>query len=65
MTYLVEYMPAVLKPESAELGFEIRRAIFGDYLIYYHINEARHCVEVLYFRHAAHETGGLSMEGDE
>ena len=46
--------------ESAELGVEIRRVVFGDYLIYYHVDDASRLVSVLHFRRAAHQTNRLT-----
>jgi len=52
--------------ETAELGFEVRRAIFGDYLVYYHIDDVRRIVDVLHFRHASREAGGMIfVDADE
>ena len=53
------------EPESTDLGIEIRRAVFGDYLIYYHVDDEQQSVCVLHFRHAARQTGRLSGDIDE
>lgn len=55
----------VAELESAELGIDIHRVIFGDYLIYYHVDDARRIVEVLHFRHSAREAGGVMVDDDE
>ncbi len=39
--------------ESSRLGFEVRRLVFGDHLVFYRVNEDDKVVEVLSFRHAA------------
>ncbi|MCB9857515.1 MAG: type II toxin-antitoxin system RelE/ParE family toxin [Phycisphaerales bacterium] len=54
----------VAELESAELGIEIHRVVFGDYIIYYHVDELRRVVEVLHFRHAAREAGGLMVDDE-
>ncbi len=45
---------------SATLGFELRRMVVGNYLIFYRVDEARGVVEVLRFRH-----GARRIEGEE
>lgn len=37
--------------ESALKGFEIRQLVYGDYLVHYRVDQDRHVVEVLSFRH--------------
>jgi len=48
--------------ESAEVGFEIRKLVFGDYLIFYRVDESRACVDVLHFRHATQERNRFTDE---
>lgn len=47
----------VAEPESAARSNEIRRAIFGDYLAFYLVDEARREVQLLGFRHGAMRRG--------
>ena len=44
---LLEGMKATLEDE----GFEVRKLIFGDYLVFYRIDDRNRVVEVLDFRH--------------
>lgn len=50
--YLPERNP-VSESESASEGCEVRKLVFGNYFIYYHIVEKENAVDVLRFRHAA------------
>ncbi len=43
----------VSEEESRVLGFEVRKLLFGAYLIFYRIQEEKVRVEVVRFRHAA------------
>jgi len=43
----------VVEQEGQALGFEVRKLLFGNYLILYRIDEAEQRVEVIRFRHAA------------
>ena len=43
----------VAVPESAEMKREIRRIVFGNYLLFYHVDGDHGRVNVLRFRHAA------------
>jgi plasmid stabilization system protein ParE len=52
----------VAADETAEIGVEIRRVIFGDYLIYFHVDDDRGVVSVLHFRSAAHETNRITAK---
>jgi plasmid stabilization system protein ParE len=47
---------------SAEVDIEIRRLVFGDYLLYLRVDDDRRCVDVVHFRHAAQETNRLTAE---
>ncbi len=49
----------IAEKASAEVGTEIRRVVFGNYLIFYRVDEARQGVDVIHFRHAAQETNRL------
>lgn len=54
----------VAEDETAEIGIEIRRLTFGDYLIYYHVDDDRLTVDVLHFRHGAHHTNRLTASDE-
>ena len=43
----------VAEPESRAMGFEVRKIIYGRYLVFYRVDQAQHLVEVLAFRHGA------------
>lgn len=49
---------AVAEPESAARGVALRRVTFGDYLAFYHVDEARREVQLLGFRHGARRRRG-------
>ncbi len=59
LTESLEYFPhrhAINKDVSARVGTEMRQFVFGDYLIFYSVDDAHNTVSVLHFRHSAHET---------
>ena len=41
---------------TAALETEVRRVSFGNYIIYFRVDDSQMCVSVLHFRHAAQET---------
>ncbi len=43
----------IAEPESTVEGAEVRRIVFGDYLLFYHVDEKREQVFLLGFRHSA------------
>jgi plasmid stabilization system protein ParE len=47
---------SVAEAETAALGLEIRRAGYGQHLIFYRVSEQQKLVEVLSFRHGATRT---------
>jgi len=47
-----------VSPEQTEdFGFEVRKLNYGDYLIFYRVDEQQRIVEVLHFRHGARDHG--------
>lgn len=54
------YRHGVAERESAEVGCEIRRMVFGRYLLFYRVDDERRCVDVVHFRHAAQETNRIT-----
>ena len=50
----------VAEDATARVGTEIRKIRFGDYLIFYQVDDANRCVNVMHFRHAAQETNQIT-----
>jgi hypothetical protein len=48
---------AVAGLESSRVGFEVRRCVFGDYLLFYAIAKSSGRVEIQYFRRGAKRPG--------
>lgn len=46
----------IAESESLFDGIEIRRAVYGEYLIFYHVDDVRQTVEVRGFRHGKRST---------
>ncbi|HOB73523.1 MAG TPA: type II toxin-antitoxin system RelE/ParE family toxin [Phycisphaerae bacterium] len=51
--YLWPLRYPVAEPESRAMGFEVRKAIYGQHLLFYRVDQTQHLVEVLAFRHGA------------
>ena len=46
----------IAEPETREMGFEVRKIIYGQHLVFYRVSEEQRLVEVLAFRHGARRT---------
>jgi len=48
----------IAQVESAARGIEIRKMNFGDYVVFYRVDDSSQAVEVLSFRHSARLVDG-------
>ncbi|MEM1167136.1 MAG: type II toxin-antitoxin system RelE/ParE family toxin [Planctomycetota bacterium] len=46
----------VAEAQTTTYGFEVRRLVFGDHLIYYRVDEERHAVGVLFLMYGAQQS---------
>ncbi|HRX84569.1 MAG TPA: type II toxin-antitoxin system RelE/ParE family toxin [Phycisphaerae bacterium] len=59
----LEHFPrrhAIHEESTAAMGTEVRSVVFGNYLIFYRVDDAQRRVDVVHFRHAAQETNQLA-----